>query len=159
MKRIEQLEVQDFKRHPVWALEINEDDAFVYVSPVLSLPVNSLNGRIIGVETVLNSGLKLWCHLGNVDTVNPSSNEHFVSASFYVKGKWHRLSRYHDFDATAHGPKNLADVLNLSIEEVFPITYDLTPYVNASVSVTNSVIDLEPSVLLSRGELIALAVS
>ena len=73
-------------------------------------------------------------------------------------GRWFHLARYHDFDANERGPQQLAAFLDLTIEDVFPISYDLLPHVNGDAKALRGVIQAKPNEVLTREQVIALAV-
>ena len=83
---------------------------------------------------------------------------HFLSLSVPSQGEWFHLARYHDSDYAENGPVALAQLLGLTVAEVFPITYDLTSYVSGEASALKGTILAEPRERLSRDEIISLAV-
>ncbi len=97
-----------------------------WVKPVRKLPVDDLVGKVAGTQVRLSSGRLVWAMIGNVDVHNAKATEHFISLSFRLGRTWFHLARYHDFDYESHGPKALADALQMPINDVFPIAYDLT---------------------------------
>jgi hypothetical protein len=157
-KKIEALEIDDFKTFPIWTL-IN-DDAIgeISVTPVKKYPVKSTEGKIFGLEVYLANGRRLWAMIDNVDSVNSRSNEHFLSVSLSVDDKWISLARYHDIDYDQNGPQSLASLLNMPIDEVFPISYDLTLLAVGEKAALKGSILKEPEEKLSDAELIALAI-
>lgn len=95
----------------------------------------------------------------NVDTRNARSNEHFLTLAIERDGQWFTLARYHDWDWAERSPDALASFLGLSVEEVFPIRYDLRKYSKGETAALVGQVLKEPRERLSRSELIALAVS
>ena len=68
------------------------------------------------------------------------------------------LSRYFDVDYSENGPEALARFLGLDVDEVFPISYDITRYADGNrASLVGSILK-EPREKLTRAQLIALAV-
>ena len=84
--------------------------------------------------------------------------EHFLTLSIERDARWFTLARYHDLDRTENGPHALARFLGLSIEEVFPISYDIRQYVNGEAAALSGYIHEEPRERLSRTEIIRMAV-
>ncbi len=153
------LTVADLEAYPVWQYTNSESSAGeTAVRPIKKLPVSTLGGCIVGTKVTLANGNKIWAAIGNVDVRNPDLNEHFVTLSIERNGKWFFLSRYHDISAETYGPKPLASFLGLTIEEVFPITYDISQFCKGDIAALRGKIDREPKERLTRAQLIALAV-
>lgn len=158
-KRIEEVTAANLARSPVW--QFTNDDEMVgelLVGPVTKLPVVKMNGRIVGTEANLATGNKIWIMLGNIDLGNPKLTKHFLTLSVLSRGRWFSMARYHDFDWNKRGPVALADFLELDIDDVFPISYDVSDCCLGDSAATSGVILKEPSEKLSRAEVIALAV-
>jgi hypothetical protein len=100
----------------------------------------------------------VWAIIGNVSAGDPRSTEHFLTLSVERSGRWFFLPRYHDFDYGERGPEALARFLSLSPDDVFPIAYDLSPYVEGGdPAALSGTITKEPREKLTRAELIAMA--
>ena len=82
----------------------------------------------------------------------------FVVLSLFIGGKWFHLARYHDVGARRHGPRALAAALHRPLGKVFPMRYDLRPYVRSGPSWLEGVVDRSPRNRLTRAEIIALSV-
>ena len=68
------------------------------------------------------------------------------------------MARYHDFDADERGPLVLAAFLELPVEAVFPITYDISRSCIGDAGALIDTIDSQPRERLTRAQIIALAV-
>jgi len=76
-----------------------------------------------------------------------------------VDPTWRFVDRgYHDIDATRRGPRVLAAALRQSIDQVFPIRYDLRTYVQNAPPWLEGAIRRSPRQRLARAQIIALAV-
>jgi hypothetical protein len=128
------------------------------VEPAGPVPLPSLVGVVIGTPVELAGGSRSWAVIGNVDAGNPRRTEQFIAVSIEREGRWFSLARYHDFDYDSRGPQALADFLGLSMDDVFPISYDLTAYAIGSPESLAGTIPREPRVRLSRTALSQLAV-
>jgi hypothetical protein len=93
-----------------------------------------------------------------VDERSPRLTEHFLTLSVLHDGRWFVVSRYHDVDYVENGPEALAQFLALSIDEVFPIAYDLRPLAKGDPAALAGKIFKEPRERLSRAEIVAMAV-
>lgn len=153
-----ELTLDDVKRFPVWEY-VHDDTAGdeTFVRPVEVLPVDDLRGRVVGLRVRLANGTLRDALVGNFDCRNSNMNAHFATLSIYTDGKWVPLARYHDFDYDTAGPQSLSAALSLSLSDVFPIGYDLTPYVDGDRLCLVGVVDATPEDKLTRAELIALA--
>jgi hypothetical protein len=115
-KLIEELQIADFKEHPVW--EFVNDDTLdeTAVRPVESIPVPTLCGKVVGTMVQFSNRSIVWATLGNIDENDPRSTQQFLALSIERDGKWFHLSRYHDFDSATRGPEALANFLGLVVK-------------------------------------------
>jgi hypothetical protein len=158
-KPILSLQISDLKKHPVWQFVTDDEGDDTAVRPVGRLPVTSLMGRVVGNRVRLANGDFVWALIGNLDTKNARNNEHFVTLSIERNGNWFGLARYHDFDYRSRGPKALARLLRLSVDDIFPISYDVRRYANGAPAALTGRVMKEPRTRLTREEIIALAVA
>jgi hypothetical protein len=158
LTRVDRLTAGDLDEHPVWQYVNDDRHGETMVRPVKRTPVATLTGKLVGTQVRLANGSSVWALLGNVDNRNPRMTEHFVTISLERNGKWFTLSRYHDFDYAKKGPDALARFLGLHLQEVFPISYDLTTYARGHPDALVGKILKEPRERLTRAEIIALAV-
>jgi hypothetical protein len=158
-KPVSALVIEDLQRCPVWQYTDTEEVDETYVRPVKRLPVWSLTGRVVATKSALANGERRWALLGNVDLTNPRLTEHFISMSVENDGKWFMLARYHDAFYAQSGPQALSDFLGLSIDDVFPISYDVREHVKGSSAASVGTILKEPRERLTRAQIMAMAVS
>ena len=158
-RRVDNLTVEDFARFPIWRFTDDDTPDETYVSPVRQLPVSQVTGCIVGVPIRLANGTVLAGALGNFDPAQSRRAQHFLTLSvFRSDGAQFHLARYHDFDAAERGPTALASFLGLSVDAIFPISYDVTSVVAGPSDSLRGLITAEPRERLTRSELIALAV-
>ncbi len=157
-KPVESLQIPDFVENPVWEYLNDDQLGETAVRPTEQVPAANSDGRVFGVQVGLANGTKVWASICNVDSDDPRSTEHFLTLSIEGGGRWFHLSRYHDFDYAQSGPDALARFLDLPVSEVFPISYDITRYVNGDPAALSGKILKEPREKLTRAELIAMAV-
>lgn len=146
----------DFILNPVW--EYTSFDGYL-VKPVYTLPVDSLDNRIIGTKLCLNTGIEVWGVLSNFDVRSAKMNQHFLAVWIERDGKWFELARYHDVDFGKRSPEKLAEFLGLSMDDVFPIEYDISASVLGPRSTVANLIQAEPAEKLNQQELIRLAIA
>ncbi len=158
MKPIANLTTEDLATHPVWNY-LEDRRGNVVVSPVLRLPVPSLKGRLVGCQVTLSNGQRQWADLSNIDLHNEKATSHFLTLSITKNGKWFHLARYFDADYARRGPSALSAFLELPVQEIFPISYDISPFVRQAVIPTSGVIPAEPPVRLSEEELTRLSLA
>jgi hypothetical protein len=158
MKMFDSLTPDDFAESPVW--EYVSQPLFgqrVTVRPVVTDHLGSLTNCIVGTEITLHNGSKEFAILGNVSLSDRMSTEHFLTLSVFRGGKWFGLARYHDVDYASRGPRQLANFLRLTVEDVFPISYDLSPIVRVPSDSVRGVIPADQPNKLSESQLIQLA--
>ena len=158
MKPVDALTVVDLREHSVWQYTRRGPGDETWVRPVKRLPVTNLTGKLVGTQVVLANGTPVWALMGNVDASNPRLTAHFRTLSVERGGTWFHLARYHDFDANERGPEQLATFLDLAVDDVFPISYDLLPHSKGDPKALRGTIQAKPSEVLTRDQIIALAV-
>ena len=144
MKTVNALQGSDFQTHPVWEYKNDDEHDETVVEPVENLPVDDLEGKIVGDRIRLANGTLLWASIGNIDVNNPRSTYHFLTLSIEKDGRWFVLARYHDFNYSENGPDALARFLGLPIDEVFPLAYDVTRFVKGNKTMLAGQILREP---------------
>jgi hypothetical protein len=159
VKDVQELTAADLEAWPVWEFT-NEHEATseTIVRPVTRLPVTSMAGRLVGTRVRLASGREIRAELSNIDLKDPRQTEQFLSLSVLREGKWFTMARYHDIESDRRGPGALAAVLGMNIDDVFPISYDISKFCIGNPAVLAGVIRKEPREKLSREEIIRLAV-
>jgi len=156
-KPVELITVEDIKAAPVWEY-LNDDEAGdTLVVPVESLPVEMLDGRLVGTQVKLANGSMRWAFIGNIDTRNAHTTDHFLDLSIWERERWFHLARYFDHDYSRRGPLALAKFLGLGVDEVFPISWDVSQYSSGDATALAGVVAAEPRERLSRAELIKLS--
>ena len=158
VKNIESLQVYDLKTYALWKYANDDDVGETAVVPVRRIPVSKLTGKLVATEIRLANGRLVWALLGNIDAENSRLTKHFLTVSILSDGKWFTLSRYHDFDYATHGPDALARFLRLEINQIFPISYDIAHVLKGNPNVVIGQILKQPEEILTRAEIIALAV-
>jgi hypothetical protein len=156
---IESLSIADLETYSVWEF-VNSDSRGdeTRVVPVAKLPVGNLKGRVVATRVRLANGAPEWALIGNVDTANQRSTQHFLTLSIERHRTWFHLARYFDLDYVAHGPEALATFLGLQVDDVFPIHFDLRHCAIGSPSGLIGSIQKEPPERLSRDALLKMAV-
>jgi hypothetical protein len=158
-RSIDSLTAHDFVEFPVWRFIDSDSPREDYVKAVRRLPVKNMTGLIFGGPILLADGTTLTGYLGNFDATKPELTEHFLTVSLFGSdGTIFHLARYHDIDAIENGPSALARFLDKSLEQIFPLKYDVSLLVSGFSEVTRGSILSNPRKRLTRAEIIALAV-
>jgi hypothetical protein len=158
-KDVTKLTEQDFVSHPLWRYLNDDSLGELIVESVDEWPVPDLSGFVVGASVILKSGKICTAVFSNVDVSSSERNSHFLALSIWNNRRRFHLARYHDRAQEKFGPQALANLLGLSVDDVFPIKYDLTQFVlNANASVLINEVPLEPKNRLTRREIISLAV-
>ena len=152
------IQVSDLEQHPVWETILDDEAKDPSEFPVRQLPVTNLDSRFVATRVRLASEKLVWAMLFNVDLADSRKTEHLVQLRIAHNGEWFWLARYWDIDAERNGPDALAAFLGLSVDEVFPIHYDLTGLATGLPSVIKGQISKEPSKRLPRDEIIRMCV-
>jgi hypothetical protein len=124
-----------------------------WLLPVSPLPVSSLAGRVAVTTAHLRTGEAVPVSLSNVALANPGRTREFLVASFCLEdANWFHVARYFDPDYGRNGPAALAAALGRSVNDIFPIRYDLSRLAVGDVSVVYGIIPAEPEVRIDRKE-------
>lgn len=162
MKLLKQLTEADLEEYPVWCFvpppSGSDSEGEWALSPKKKLPVRNLDGCVVACKAKLNSGDLIWVLLSNVNLTRPELNQYIVEISFLMNGEWFELARYHDFDASERGIKQLTQFLNKKIEDIYPISYDISQFCIGDHRSLVGNIRYEPDPYLTRDEVIALTV-
>jgi hypothetical protein len=157
-KRVEDLTVSDLEQYAVWRFLNDDQIGETMMAPEKKTPVKVLDGCLVGTKVRLSNGGEMWALLGNVDSSDPRSTQHFLTLSVWKGANTFAMARYHDFDAEERGPQALAKFLGLPVDEVFPISYDISQYASGKREALVGVIEKEPRERLTRAQIIKLAV-
>jgi hypothetical protein len=156
---IDSISVSDLVTNPVWRFKSNsQSDTGIELVSIKKIPCKNLNDKLVGCQVQLADHSKVWCLIGNVDSMDPKMTQHFLTISIESNGKWFTLARYHDIDYDECGPQQLASFLGKPISSVFPIKYDIRPYSAGVESSLLGEISETPKEILSEDDLIDLAV-
>lgn len=159
LKEVTELDALDLAAFPIWEFAINrEATSDTLVRPVEGIPVNNLDGRLVGAQVRFANGHGRLALLGNVDLANAKSTRHFLTLSILSNGEWLYLARYFDANYEGHGQLAFAARLGLRVSDIFPIRYDIRPDCIGDPEVTIGTILAEPLEKLTATERIALAV-
>ncbi|MEY2493786.1 MAG: hypothetical protein QOJ45_278 [Verrucomicrobiota bacterium] len=158
LKRVEDLTAVDLEAFPVWEYANVDQLGETAVRPIKETPVKTMTGRLVGTRIRLANGASFWATVSNVDERNPRLTQHFLTVSVFRNGKWFTMARYHDFDSTERGPEALASFLGLRVDEVFPMSYNISQFCVGESAALVGTIEKEPREKLTRAEIIALAV-
>ncbi len=159
-KPISKLTIEDCIDFPIWEFTNQDDvdDDETWVMPVRKLPVTSLSNRLVVTKVCLNNGDKIWCVLSNVTLNSLVHTKHFITIWVFYQNNWFELARYHDVDYGRRGPDALASFMGLSVDEVFPISYNISNLAVGIPDVVRGIIPVDVPGKLSDSELIDMAV-
>ena len=158
-RAIKSLRVEDLQIYAVWEF-VSEHDGHneTWVKPVETLPVRHLNGRLAATPLEFADGSSAWALLGNIDTSNPKTTEHFVTISVERDGSWLHLARYFDHDYVERRPAALATFLRSKVDDIFPIRFDLRHLAIGDAGSLIGEVPKEPKERLARDQLLRLVV-
>ena len=157
VKPVESLTVADLEWAPVWQYTNRDGAGETTVRAVKRIPVSDTSGKLIGTRVRFANGARAWALISNIVPDSARQTEHFLTMSIEHAGHWFYLARYHDIDYTNGSPDALARFLGLAVDEIFPVSYDLRPYVTGDPAVLQGSVLREPRERLSEDELIAMA--
>jgi len=153
------IQVSDLEQHPVWETILDDEADEASDFPVEPLPVTNLDARFVATRVRLANGKLVWAMLFNVELTDSRKTEHLVQIRIERDGEWFWLARYWDVDAERNGSEALAKFLGFSVDDVFPIHYDLTGLATGLPSVIKGQILKEPRERLPKDEIIRMCVA
>jgi hypothetical protein len=126
-KRIDDVTNGELISCPVWEFALDQEEGLdeTAIRPVLKLPVTQAEGALFCTQVRLASGETRWAMLGNLDPHDADQTARYLTISFLKGEERFHLARPIDFHYETHGPKALCDFLQMKLEDVFPIRYDL----------------------------------
>jgi len=146
----------------VWTYDLDEErytdgQDESWIQPEERLPVNSLTNCVVATCVTLANGTAVPAVLGNISLNDARVTSQYLCLSVERNGAWFHLARYFDTDWKARGPSELAVFLGLPIDEVFPITYNISELAIGAERVLAGSIGIEPVERLTDAELLALS--
>jgi hypothetical protein len=144
IKNVQEMVPEDFRLFAIWEFAIDMEEllrAETVVRPVFDPPVGDMGNRILGTQVQLANGTKMWAIIENLHLDSPADNERYLGISLFVNERWFHLARRMDFDYETHGPAALASAIGLCLEEIFPITYDVSAHCVGDPRVIRGTID------------------
>ena len=156
-RSIEALTPGDLEAFPVWQYVNADRGDDMAVRPVKRIPVKNLTGRIVGTQVQLSNGARAWALIGNINSSNPKLTQHFLTLSIFRDGCWFAMARYHDLDVDARGPHALAAFLGLRIDEVFPISYDISQFSLGDQNALVGRVEKNPKERLTRAQIMSMS--
>ena len=157
VKPVESLTVADLELAPVWQYTNRDGADETMVRAVKKIPVADVSGKLIGTQVRFANGTQAWALIYNVVPESARQMDHLLTVSIERAGKWFDLACYHDIDYANGSPEALARFLGLAVDEIFPISFDLRPYVAGDPALLQGSVPREPRERLSRDEIIAMA--
>ena len=162
MKAFSGITPEDLRRYPVWEfandVELSTGDE-TFLRPHEDLPIDDFANRIVGTIATLANGDRVPIILQNVDLQSPYKTEHFVTITvFNREGKTFPLARYHAIAHDTYGPDKLAEFMGLSVDDIFPIGYDISDVAAGDHDSVRREVPVAPRRLASRSEIIEMAI-
>jgi len=152
----DKLTVEDFRRHPIWKFT-NTDDDETAVQPIDSVPAFELGGCLIGTIFVLHNNISVPGMLSNIDLRNANKTRHLIGLKVFHSDRVFHLAHYSEVDYLERSPDRLAEFLNLSVDDIFPIAYDISHLAVGDMSILKGVYPKEPERRLTEDEIFRLA--
>ncbi len=151
-----ELNISDIEFSSCWRFTNSFEDE-LEIEAIPDCSYDDLSGLIIGTQIKLADGSTVWALLQNISRAGQEVNDHFLTVTINQNGEWFTLARYHDINRQIFGPNSLALFLGRTIQDIFPMTYDLRDILNADTEKLIGTIHEQPANRLSRQELISLS--
>lgn len=152
-KPISAMHVDDFGEYKIWEYDLrcSKGSDETWLRPIKKYPAKTMVNRIIGIPVILNNNKEVYGIISNIDTHDPICTQHLLQLSLFIGNDLFHLCRYWEEGLLGReGPKALSNKLHLHVDEVFPISYDLSQYVTGDELSIKNVIESAPQRRLSR---------
>jgi hypothetical protein len=153
-KPVAALTPEDLARHPVWEYDIGNESLpgrdETWMVPVKALPVTDLSNRLASTALRLRNGQVLPGLLDGVDLQDAFRNQQFLGLSIWHENGWFHLVR--SYESARMSPAALAARLGLTVEQAFPIAYDISGWAKGLPEVVRGEVSPEPEPRLSEEE-------
>lgn len=126
------------------------------VKPLSKLPVRDLDGCLIGTQVTLANGQKVDALIGNIKSRDAKRTQLAITVALFKGAQKFDLDRRFDPDYSRCGPAALSRFLNLTVNEVFPISYDLTEFSEGTIEALKGKIENAPKLVLEPEQLLEL---
>lgn len=152
----EKLTPLHFQKCPVWTFLNNDARGETMVKPLSKLPVRDLDSCLIGTQVLLANGQRVNALIGNIESRDAKRTRLAISLTFFKGAQKFDLARCFDPDYDDRGPEALSRFLNLPVNEVFPISYDLTEFSEGTIEALKGKIENAPKLVLEPEQLLEL---
>lgn len=154
-----ELSASDISKHPIWRFTNNDLVDELEIESVDRRVFRNLDGLIISSNVTFSDGSIHLALFQNVSLTDPEMNDHFLSLTVERNGKWFPLACYHNPAIEKWGPLQLAAFMGKTVEEIFPIHYDLRDVLNSDSPTLVGIVRAEPLVRLTEDEIISWVIS
>jgi len=152
----ESMEIAHFEAFSVWEFDLANETKpgrdETWVKPVWLYPVSHLDNRIVGTHLTLANGQTKFGVLSNVVLQDARRTAQFLLVQFMEGQEWFPLERYFDVAYDQHGPTALAEFLDLPLDQIFPLSYDISSVARGLPEVVRGTIPIKPKEILSDEE-------
>jgi hypothetical protein len=145
------------RQTPIWHSTPSKDGD-LWVKPELRSQLSSLKNCLIATDTTMADGSCITALIENIHVENLNLTKHYLQAHFRIDGRWWCMARYHDLDYDQKGASGLAMRLGKSIEQVFPLTYDIQEFCTVESEALCGAISANPINRLTRKEIMRMFV-
>ncbi|MHB1457633.1 MAG: hypothetical protein ACYC0V_12035 [Armatimonadota bacterium] len=158
---IPEIPIDELLQYGVWTFDMDEESYTPeqdesWVVPVTHLPIDDFNNCIVVTNLRLANNQTVTGMMDNIDLDSIEKTEVFIGVSIAKDGEWFHLARYFDVEYDRYGPERLAEFLGLSIDEVFPVSYDIGSLAVGAERVLKRSIPAKPERRLTEEEIMAL---
>ena len=146
----------------IWLWEyVPSKDGRLWVKPIKTNKTKKFSGRIAGCEVTLADGTGNSAFIEGIDIETPEFSRHNRELILWIpKLGWFRLAQYFDSNEikAIRGDEVLCDALGKSLDEVFPISFDLRDRSSIDSHCLTGTFEHNPSWGLSGAEVMQILV-
>ena len=146
----------------IWLLEyVPSKDGRLWVKPIKTNETKKFSGRIAGCEVTLADGTQNSAFIEGIDIETPKFSKHHRTLILWIPASgWFQLAKYYSNDELKAicGDEVLCNVLGKSLDEVFPISFDLRDRSSIDSPCLTGTFEHNPSWGLSGAEVMQILV-
>jgi hypothetical protein len=153
------LDESELIRNSLWRYVPARDDGQLRVRPIQRSRVGMFQGVLISGKVSFSGGLSFWGMLDGISLDSPRFSFHNKVLRLMLHNcEWFELAKYNDPEAikASRGPAVLSEKLGLSLNEIFPISFDFRRQAQCENSLFVGSFEVSPSWGLTRSEVIDL---
>jgi hypothetical protein len=154
------LQPDDVKKNRLWEF-VPSKDGELWVKSIASRKTKKFSGRLVSCQVTFANDSRHWALIEGIDIDTPEFSRHNREIRLFVEGcGWFHLAQYFDNEEIKkyRGESVLSEMMGLSVDEIFPIEFDVRELSSVDSSCLSGTFEVNPGWGLSKADVMALLV-